>query len=97
MIFALLFILAFLFGLGIYSITREWMKAVAITLIIFCVAAVFDQSENALSMKFVLIFGVPIVFFASLLGCYVVQIRSPGEENLKSDATNEANLENEEN
>lgn len=79
MIFAILFVLAFLFGLGIYVFTRQWMVAVSITVVIFCLSAIFDQSANALSMKFTLIFGVPIVFFASLLGCYVVQIRTHEE------------------
>lgn len=85
MIFAILFILAFLFGLGIYLFTRQWMVAVSVTVVIFCASAIFDQSANAISMKFTLIFGVPIVFFASLLGCYVVQIRTPDEPEAESD------------
>jgi len=76
MIFAVLFVLAFLFGFGVYWFTRQWMVAVAISIVVFCVSALLDQSANALSIKFTLIFGIPIVFFASLLGCYVVQIRT---------------------
>jgi len=79
MIFAVLFVLAFLFGVGIYWFTRKWISAVAVTIMIFCVSAVLDQSANALSIQFTLLFGIPIVFFASLLGCYVVQIRSPDQ------------------
>lgn len=77
MIFAILFILAFLFGFGLYSFTRQWVFTVALSVFLFSISAFFDQSANSNSLSFTLLFGIPIVFFASLLGCYVVQIRSP--------------------
>lgn len=74
MIFALLFIIAFLIGAGIYFVTRNWMIAVATPLTLFIINAIVDPGDPGI-LVFTLIFGVTIVFFASLLGCYIVQNR----------------------
>ncbi len=79
MIFAILFIIAFLFGLIIYAFSRQWMWAVAIPMVLFTLNAILDDEAVAGSLLFTLVFGLTIVFFASLLGAYVVQIRSPDE------------------
>ena len=84
MLFAALFIIAFMFGLGIYHVSQQWTWAVAISLLLFVLSTVLDQGASAKARYFSLMFGVPIVFFASLLGCYVVQIRNIDETNEQS-------------
>ena len=73
--FAFLFILAFLAGLLIYRINRKWVPAVLIPMCLFLVTTLADQEAKD-AQSFSLIFGLPIVFFASLLGAYVLQIRT---------------------
>lgn len=75
MLFALLFIIAFLLGLGVYLFTRNWMSAVFVPMVLFVVSTLADQSAQD-AWAFTLISGLPIVFFAGLLGAYVVQIRT---------------------
>lgn len=72
--FAILFILAFLIGLAIYGATSNWLVCVAVPIVLFVLSTVADQGARE-AWAFSLIFGVPIVFFASLLGAYVVQLR----------------------
>jgi len=74
MIFAILFILAFLMGLIVYVLTNKWMLAVLLSMGLFLVTTLAD-TEAQESWSFTLIFGLPIVFFASLLGAYVVELR----------------------
>ena len=78
MIFAILFILAFLMGLAIYVVTNKWMLAVLLPMCLFLFTTLAD-TEARESWGFTLIFGMPIVFFASLLSAYVVELRR-GEE-----------------
>ena len=73
--FALLFILAFLAGLLIYRIDRKWIPSVLIPMGFFLVTTLADQEAKD-AQTFSLVFGLPIVFFASLLGAYVLQIRT---------------------
>lgn len=73
--FALLFILAFLAGLLIYRINYNWIPAVLIPMGFFLVTTLADQEAKD-AQTFSLVFGLPIVFFASLLGAYVLQIRT---------------------
>ena len=77
--FALLFILAFLAGLLIYRIDQKWVPAVLIPMGFFLVTTLADQEAKD-AHTFSLVFGLPIVFFASLLGAYVLQIRTDEPE-----------------
>ncbi|MFT4635884.1 MAG: hypothetical protein ACI854_002417 [Arenicella sp.] len=81
MIFAILFILAFLIGLVSYLLTNKWLVAVLLSMALFVVTTLAD-TEAQESWSFTLIFGLPIVFVASLLGAYVVELRrgEPFEE-----------------
>ena len=92
--FAILFIVAFLAGVIIYKFNRNWIPTVLIPMALFLVNTLAD-TEAKDAWAFTLIFGLPLVFFASLLGAYVVQIRTIEpepedgvasiEENLKED------------
>ena len=73
--FALLFIGAFLIGVLIYYFSRQWIYAVVIPMVLFTLNAVLD-STGGTGLIFTLVFGLTIVFFASLLGAYVVQVRT---------------------
>lgn len=75
MLFAILFIVAFLAGVIIYYFSRQWLIAVAIPMGLFALNAVVDSNDSS-SLIFTLVFGLTIVFFASLLGAYVVQTRT---------------------
>ena len=75
MLFAMLFIIAFLVGLIVYHFTRDWKTAVVLPIVLFVLNTLTDQQASE-AWSFTLIFGIPIVFFASLLGAYVVQIRT---------------------
>jgi TctA family transporter len=90
MLFAILFIVAFLVGVIIYKFSRNWVSTVLIPMTLFLANTLADtQAKDA--WAFTLIFGLPLVFFASLLGAYVVQIRTiepeseEGVETLKED------------
>lgn len=75
MLFAILFIIAFLAGAAIYYFTRQWLFAVSLPMVLFTLNAVMDPGESG-SLLFTLVFGLTIVFFAGLLGAYVVQTRT---------------------
>ena len=83
MIFALLFIVAFLVGLVSYVLTDRWLFAVIFSLALF-VATTFADTAASEHWGITLVFGLPIVFFASLLGAYVVQLRR-GEDGDEED------------
>lgn len=85
MIFAIIFVVAFLFGFTCYAFTRQWMIAVSIPTALF-VASTFMGESAAGAQMFTLTFGVPLVFFAGLLGAYVFQIRNQPPEELSDDA-----------
>lgn len=72
--FAILFIVAFLIGLAIYWWRLQWLTAVIAPMILFAFSVVMDDSSGFTGKQFSLMFGLPIVFFAALLGCYVVQM-----------------------
>lgn len=74
MIFAILFILAFLIGLVTYLLSNKWLVAVLLSMSLFVATTLADTQAQA-SWGFTLIFGLPIVFVASLLGAYVVELR----------------------
>lgn len=76
MLFAILFILAFLCGLIIYRFLWNWVPAVTVPMALFVLSTVLDQQAKE-AWGFTLIFGLPIVFVGALLGAYVLQIRQP--------------------
>ena len=75
MLFAILFIISFLGGLFIYWYKRQWVVAVLIPMGLFLVTTLLDESARN-AWVFTLIFGLPIVFFGSLLGAYILQTKS---------------------
>lgn len=74
MIFALLFILAFAVSLVAYLLTSRWWIGSLLCVTLFTVNALMD-AEAQDYWQFTLIFGIPIVFVASILGPYVVELR----------------------
>ena len=89
--FAILFIVAFLVGVIIYKYSRNWVSTVLIPMTLFLVDTLADtQARDA--WAFTLVFGLPLVFFASLLGAYVVQIRSIEPESEEGVETIEEDL-----
>lgn len=72
MIFAILFVITFLIGAGAYHFTSRWWVGVVITSVIFVADVLLDQAAREYWL-ISLIFGLPIVFAASLLGAYVVE------------------------
>ena len=79
MIFAILFILVFLIGAVTYHFTSQWWHGIAIATGLFCLNVLLDTSAHEY-WSISLIFGLPIVFVAALLGAYVVEQRRPQEE-----------------
>ena len=81
MIFAILFVLAFVIGLVCYVLSDNWWAGVVISLLLFT-ANVLSDSAAQQYWVITLIFGLPIVFAASLFGAYVVQLRrvNPDED-----------------
>jgi hypothetical protein len=89
--FAILFIVAFLVGVIIYKYSRNWVSTVLIPMTLFLVDTLADtQARDA--WAFTLVFGLPLVFFASLLGAYVVQIRTIEPESEEGVETIEEDL-----
>lgn len=84
MVFAILFILAFLIGAAIYYVNRQWVVAVVIPMLLFVINSVLDPGSSG-GLLFTLVFGLTIVFFASLLGCYIVQTRTAIAEEIVDD------------
>jgi hypothetical protein len=75
LIFAILFIIAFLFGFVSFALTREWIIAVSIPTVLFIISTLVGESAPG-AKTFTLTFGVPLVFVAGLLGAYIYQIRN---------------------
>ena len=89
MIFAILFILAFLVGLVVYLLTDKWLAGVLLSCVLFIVNTLSDTAARD-SWGFTLVFGIPIVFVASLLGAYVIELRRGEDfEQPHGDATQE--------
>jgi len=85
MIFALLFILAFLLGLLVYLVSRRWVAAVAVPSAVYLTIILLDAGIGADSAMS-LVFGLPITFCGGLLGSYVVELRRGlVEEGLSAD------------
>lgn len=74
MVFAILFVVAFLIGLVLYLLSERWLVAVLVSMALFIVTTLADTQASD-RWLITLVFGLPIVFFASLLGAYVVQLR----------------------
>lgn len=79
MIFAILFVLVFLIGALTYHFTSTWWHGVAIASLLYCLNLVWDASAHEYWL-ISLIFGLPIVFVAALLGAYVVEQRRPNPD-----------------
>ena len=90
MIFAILFIIAFLVGLIVYLLTNKWLAAVLFSSLLFVVNILSDATAKD-NWSFTLVFGLPIVFVASLLGAYVVELRR-GEDS-KDDMDDQPEIE----
>jgi len=84
MIFAILFVIAFLIGLAIYWLSERWLVAVLVSMGLF-IATTLADTEASDRWLITLVFGLPIVFFASLLGAYVIQLRRGEEEQAEPD------------
>ncbi len=87
MIFAILFILAFLIGLITYLLSNKWLIAVLLSMALFIFSTLADADAKE-SWSFTLVFGLPIVFVGSLLGAYVVELRR-GEDESDIDSDND--------
>ncbi len=86
MVFALFFIAVFLVSVVVYLFTYRWTIAVLVPMIMFVLSVLMD-TDAASAKTISLIFGIPIVVFASLLGAYVVQMRSPQVESDEEQST----------
>ncbi len=76
--------MAFLIGLVTYLLSNKWFLAVMLSMGLFLVSTLAD-GEAQESWTFTLVFGLPIVFVASLLGAYVVELRRGEDLDLESD------------
>ncbi len=74
MIFAILFVVAFLFGLASYALTQRWVISISVPIVLFLIAVLWGESEKG-ALAFTLTFGLPLVCFAGLFGAYVYQIK----------------------
>lgn len=92
MIFAILFIIAFIVGLIVYLLTNKWLAAVLFSSTLFIVNILSDTDAKD-GWGFSLIFGLPIVFVASLLGAYVVELRRGEDHSENSCDMNEVDDE----
>jgi len=74
MIFAVLFVVAFLIGVLVYIASNRWILAVCIPTFLYVTIVLLDEgftAESALS----LVFGLPITSVGGLLAAYVVELR----------------------
>ena len=74
MIFAILFVVAFIIGLVAYLVTGKWLTAALISMGLFILNTVSDSSAYE-HVGITLLLGLPVVFVASLFGAYVVELR----------------------
>jgi len=80
-IFAILFIVAFLFGFVSYAITKQWIISVSFPTVLFIIGVFWGESADG-AIAFTLTLGLPLVFVAGLLGAYIFQIRNSPPEDL---------------
>ncbi|MCH2189732.1 MAG: hypothetical protein MK188_02250 [Gammaproteobacteria bacterium] len=78
MIFALLFFFAFVIGVVTYVISDRWWAGALISAAIPVLAVLAGIISPALQ-SMALYFGLPIAFFGSLFGAYVVNLRRAPE------------------
>jgi len=74
MIFAILFVVAFIIGLIAYLVTGKWLSAACISMGLFALNA-FSGSASTKQLGVTLLLGLPVVFAASIFGAYVVELR----------------------
>ena len=85
MIFALLFILAFIVSLIVYLMSNRWWVGSLLCVGLFTLNTLSDGAAREF-WSITLIFGLPIVVVASILGAYVVELRRGIEEPSSEDA-----------
>ncbi|RBP53325.1 hypothetical protein [Arenicella xantha] len=97
MIFALLFILAFVISLVVYLISNRWWLGSLVCAGLFVLSTISDTDAREF-WSITLIFGLPIVVVASILGAYVVELRRGIEDPFSGEKpfANEGPLANEE-
>ena len=78
MVFALLFFFSFVVGLIAYLIVDRWWAGALISVSI-TLAAVLSGAISPTLQGMALYFGLPIAFFGSLFGAYVVDLRRAPE------------------
>jgi len=74
MIFAILFVVAFIIGLVAYLVTGKWLTAALISMGLFTLNTVSDSNAYE-HVGITLLLGLPVVFVASLFGAYIVELR----------------------
>ena len=74
MIFAILFVVAFVIGLVAYLVTGKWLTAALVSMCLFTLNTVSDSGAYE-HVGITLLLGLPVVFVASLFGAYVVELR----------------------
>lgn len=89
MIFAIIFVAAFVIGLISFVMTDKWWWGFVVATVVLIVLAVFDgqaiDGQAAALHGVTLYFGVPIVFLGNLFGAYIVQLRrAPDLDELES-------------
>lgn len=78
MIFAILFFASFVIGLIAFIATDRWWLGGVFCAVGLMLVTLSSFSEAALQ-GVALYFGIPIVFFGSLFGAYIVQLRRAPE------------------
>lgn len=92
MIFAILFVLVFLVGAITYHYTSQWWHGVALASVLFSLNVISDTAAREYWL-ISLIFGLPIVFVAALLGAYVVEQRRTIHEVAETDHGGDSSIE----
>ena len=82
---------AFLIGFAMYAMTKKWLVAVLIPCILFVLISFIGNTEQGF-IVFTLTFGVPLVFFAGLLGAYVYQTRVMQDDDELSESVDEFSI-----
>ena len=78
MIFAVLFVVSFIFGLVCYVTSNRWWLGGAIATVLLLLISVTGLATGG-PRGMAIYFGVPIIFLGSLFGAYIVQLRRAPE------------------
>lgn len=94
MIFAILFFASFVIGLLAYVVSERWWLGGALVTLVLLGLITFSSLAQSPHREMALFFGIPIAFFGSLFGAYIVQLRRGVElDELDSQAPDEQNDE----